>query len=76
MTTYRISWSTWANTVTEVEADTVEEAISAAYDEELPRTLCHHCAHDLDLGDEWDPTSAYADDEEVPLPGAEDSTNG
>lgn len=64
MSTYRIYFNTGASSVVEVEADDLEAAIEAAYDE-LPSGVCARCAGwgsgpGIDLGGDWEvDDSAY-----------------
>lgn len=58
MSTYRIYFNTGALTTIQVEAEDLESAIDAAYDE-LPSGLCAQCAGwgsqpGIDLGDDWE----------------------
>jgi hypothetical protein len=69
MAEYAIHWSTWANAYTEVEADSLEEAVQASY-EHLPGSLCHQCADKVDVGDDWTETSITVDGEEIDLAAA------
>ena len=66
MSTYRIFWTTSASTVTEVEADSLDDAIEASFDQ-LPGSLCHQCARACEMSDEWVERSAYVDDGDVDL---------
>jgi hypothetical protein len=50
-----------ASTTVEVEADTAEEAAALAEGEAYV-SLCHHCASDVEVGDQWDATFARGED--------------
>lgn len=58
---WTVSLSGYASTTVEVEADTVEEAAELA-EAEAHVSLCHHCARDVEVGDEWDATYAQGED--------------
>jgi hypothetical protein len=58
MARYRVYLRTTASTTIEVEADTPDEAVDAAYGEPMPR-LCAHCSgwgtgQNLELNDAWE----------------------
>jgi hypothetical protein len=62
VSTYTIYLTTMASTAVQVEADDLESAIDAAY-EETP-SICAQCAgwgqeRNLELGDEWEPGAGY-----------------
>lgn len=54
MTTFYVHFTQIANTVVTVEASSLESALVFAH-EQLPGSLCHQCAHlvDIDPG-EWE----------------------
>jgi hypothetical protein len=54
---YSVQYTTWASCVIKVDADNpadAREKASAAFQEEGPGGLCHHCAQQIDLGDDWE----------------------
>ena len=53
-----------ATTVVDVEANTADEAREKAC-EEAYVSLCHQCAHDVTVGDEWEPVQVTDDSNEV-----------
>lgn len=67
MSRFLIFWQTGSGAVTEVEADTIDEALEMSGDL-LPGSLCHQCASHIDVGDDWEPSEAYQDDEQIELP--------
>ena len=66
MTVFRIHWLQSVSTTTEVEAETLDEAIEASWDL-LPGSLCHQCAATHELSEEWTEIAAYAGDSDVDL---------
>lgn len=62
---YRVYLSTGATAIVEVEADDVEAAVEAAW-QDVPSSLCRQCARSIDLGDEWD---VERDDSGAPIDG-------
>jgi hypothetical protein len=50
---YTVHFTTVASTTVQVEADDPDEAIDRAYNE-VYVSLCHQCAHEMDLGGEWE----------------------
>lgn len=78
MPKYKIGFQTAAWTSIEVEADSFEDAVDAAWQEDFP-SICAQCSGwgqstTLELGDEWEPDEKfyYVDGEyvEVPTPEA------
>lgn len=74
MPTYKIGFQTGAFTQIEVEADSFEDAVDAAWNEGFP-SICARCSGwgqdtNLELGDEWEPdeTFYYVDGEYVEAP--------
>lgn len=74
MAKYKISFQTVAFTSIEVEADSLDDAVEAAWQEEFP-SICAQCSGwgqgpNLELGDEWEPDEkAYVlDGEYVEVP--------
>lgn len=63
MTTWHVCITYDASVVVEVEAETEEEAKEKAFDN-AHVSLCHHCAHELDLGDPVDAVEAWKSDAE------------
>lgn len=57
---YTVALTSGATTVIDVEADTPEEAREKAC-EEAYVGLCHQCAHDVTVGDEWEPVEVTDD---------------
>lgn len=55
---YLVSMSTGASGVVEVEADSPDEAVDKAC-EEMYVSICHQCAREVTVGDEWEPEAAY-----------------
>ena len=70
MSKYRVYLQTIASTAIDVEADSKEEAVEAALNEDMP-TLCVHCAgwgkedKNLELGDVWDTSPNLSLDDSV-----------
>lgn len=60
MNNYTVYFSTPAETFVKVQAEDVDEAIDAAWDE-VHVTLCHQCAREVDMAGVWEP-SAVIDD--------------
>ena len=58
MPSYTVYFTTVGSTHVKVEASDPEEALDKAYDE-VYVYLCHQCAHELDLGGEWEADSVY-----------------
>lgn len=65
MSEYVIVWTSHASIRSTIEADSIEEALETS---QPYATLCHACAREVDLGDDWEESGAYCDDVEVPLP--------
>lgn len=53
---YSVSLSGYASKAVHVEAENPDEARVQAV-EEAYVSLCHQCAHQVDVGDEWEPTA-------------------
>lgn len=54
MSEYTVWFSTPAEAAVTVQADDPDDAIEKAYND-LPGSLCHQCAHDYQVGGEWEP---------------------
>lgn len=74
MATYKIGFKTFAWTNITVEADTFEDAVEAAWQEDFP-SICAQCSGwgreaSLELGDEWEPDETFynVDGEDVTVP--------
>ncbi len=50
MNTYRVYFATEASSVVTVEAEDRDDAIDKAYERHYV-SLCHQCAHEVELGD-------------------------
>ncbi|MEU9259013.1 hypothetical protein AB0D68_11070 [Streptomyces sp. NPDC048212] len=56
MAKYTVPLWGYANTAVEVETDSTDlNEIAALAELQAHATLCHQCAHNVDLGDEWQP---------------------
>jgi hypothetical protein len=54
MSNYIVHFVTGASTSVRVEADNPDDAIKKAANE-VNVSICHQCADEFDLGDEWEP---------------------
>jgi hypothetical protein len=54
MAKYLVTLLFAASKSVEVEADSEDTAVDRAYDEHCYASLCHSCAHEIDLGDCYD----------------------
>ena len=53
MSTYHVLLHQTVGTVLDVEAESTEDAIEKAY-AEAPSSLCHHCAREVEMGNDWE----------------------
>lgn len=61
---YTVHLNGFANTSVTVEADDHDEAIEKACNEARP-FICHQCAKEVEVGDEWEPNAVFNADDEV-----------
>ncbi len=57
---YTVYLSGYAETSVTVEAADPDEAIEKACAEANP-FICHQCAREIDLGEEWEPNSVFTE---------------
>jgi len=62
MTEYTVYFSQSAEAIIRVEADDPDDAIDRAWDQ-LPGSLCHQCAEDVQLAGDWEPALVFDDDD-------------
>lgn len=61
---YTVYLSGFAETSVTVEADDPDEAAEKACNEAHP-FICHQCAEEVQVGDEWEPNAVFNEDGDV-----------
>ncbi|MGV8064590.1 hypothetical protein PJP13_24305 [Mycobacterium kansasii] len=64
---YTVYLSGHAETSVTVEADDPDEAIDKACNAVHP-FICHQCAREIDLGDEWEPNAVFTEGGDIVWP--------
>ncbi|MBO0676860.1 hypothetical protein JRC04_05245 [Mycolicibacterium sp. S2-37] len=58
MSEFTVYFSAGASTAVKVDAEDYDAAIEEAYND-LPGSLCHQCAREIELSGDWDVDAVY-----------------